>query len=227
MWRGPLLAALVLVSSTFDADAGSLFSSGGWGTQQGAAAPAAPPSRAAITRRAPVRTPAAGSSVNSGVCEREIQAAAAKYGVPEGILYSVGLTETGRKGSLSAYAMNVEGKAFFPPSQQAAMTTFYDAKRQGMKLIDIGCMQINHYFHGENFSSPEEMFDPKRNVEYAAKFLRNLHDKHETWTMAVARYHAGPNNNPAQKQYVCRVISNLVATGYGEWTSNASRFCAS
>jgi soluble lytic murein transglycosylase-like protein len=232
MWRVPLLVALVLVSSTFDADAGSLFSSGGWGAQQGAA-PAAPPGKATVTGRTPARVPATtnapttGAPVGSGVCEREIQAAAAKYGVPEGILYSVGLTETGRKGSLSAFAMNVEGKAYFPPSQQAAMTTFYDAKRQGRKLIDIGCMQINHYFHGENFSSPEEMFDPKRNVEYAARFLRDLHDRHETWTMAVARYHAGPNNNPAQKQYVCRVISNLVATGYGEWTSNASRFCTS
>ncbi len=232
MWLVPLLVALVLVSSTSDADAGSLFSSGGWGGQQGAAAPATPPKRAPATPRTPVRAPAysapnPSAPLSSGVCEREIQAAAAKYGVPEGILYSVGLTETGRKGSLSAYAMNVEGKAYFPPSQQAAMTTFYDAKRQGRKLIDIGCMQINHHFHGENFSSPEEMFEPKRNVEYAAKFLRNLHDKHETWTMAVARYHAGPNNNPAQKQYVCRVISNLVATGYGEWTSNASRFCTS
>ena len=49
--------------------------------------------------------------------------------------------------------------------------------------------------------------------------------KHETWTMAVARYHAGPNNDPAQKQYVCRVIANLVATGYGKWTPNASNFC--
>ncbi len=165
--------------------------------------------------------------VNAGACEREIQAAAAKYGIPEGILYSVGLTETGRKGSLSPYAMNVEGKAYFPPSQQAAMTTFHDARQRGMKLIDIGCMQINHHFHGENFSSPEEMFDPRHNVEYAAKFLRNLHDRHETWTMAVARYHAGPNNNPAQKQYVCRVISNLVATGYGQWTSNAAGFCKS
>ncbi len=167
----------------------------------------------------------AGAPVNGGACEREIQAAAAKYGVPEGILYSVGLTETGRKGSLSPYAMNIEGKAYFLSSQQDGMSTFLQAKQRGMKLIDIGCMQINHHFHGENFTSPAEMFDPKRNVEYAAQFLRNLHNKHETWTMAVARYHAGPNNNPAQKRYVCRVISNLVATGYGQWTSNASSFC--
>lgn len=165
--------------------------------------------------------------VNPGACEREIQAAAAKYGIPEGILYSVGLTETGRKGSLSPFAMNVEGKAYFLPSQQAAIATFHEARQRGKKLIDIGCMQINHHFHSENFASAEEMFDPRRNVEYAAKFLRNLHDRHDTWTMAVARYHAGPNNDPAQKRYVCRVISNLVATGYGQWTSNASGFCKS
>ncbi|WP_132560050.1 transglycosylase SLT domain-containing protein [Rhizobium sullae] len=165
------------------------------------------------------------ASASNGACENEIQSAAAKYGIPEGILYSVGLTETGRKGSLYPFALNIEGKAVFPPSEQDAMMQFYSARKSGAKLIDIGCMQINHYFHGENFSSAEAMFDPHSNVEYAAKFLRNLHDRHETWTMAVARYHAGPNNDPAQKRYVCRVIANLVATGYGKWTPNASNFC--
>ncbi len=165
------------------------------------------------------------ASASAGACEQEIQAAAHKYGVPEGILYSVGLTETGRKGSLYAYAMNVEGKAYYPASRQEALGVFEAARREGRKLIDVGCMQINHHFHGENFSSAAEMFEPRRNVEYAAKFLRNLHNRHETWTMAVARYHAGPNNDPAQKKYVCRVISNLVATGYGKWTVNAKQFC--
>ncbi|MGV2102624.1 MULTISPECIES: transglycosylase SLT domain-containing protein [unclassified Rhizobium] len=165
------------------------------------------------------------AAASNGACEKEIQSAAAKYGIPEGILYSVGLTETGRKGSLYPFALNIEGKAVFPPSEADAMRQFDTATRAGAKLIDIGCMQINHYFHGENFRSAEEMFDPHTNVEYAAKFLRNLHDRHETWTMAVARYHAGPNNDPAQKQYVCRVIANLVATGYGKWTPNASNFC--
>jgi soluble lytic murein transglycosylase-like protein len=160
-----------------------------------------------------------------GACENEIRSAAAKYGVPEGILYSVGLTETGRKGRLDPYAMNIEGKSVFSASRNEALATFEEAKRNGAKLIDLGCMQINQYFHGENFRSTQEMFDPKRNVEYAAMFLKNLHDRHETWTMAVARYHAGPNNDPAQKKYVCRVISNLVATGYGKWTTNAKNFC--
>ena len=162
---------------------------------------------------------------SGGVCEREIEAAARKYGIPEGILYSVGLTETGRKGSLSPFALNIEGKTYFATSQGEALQRFTMAKSGGAKLIDIGCMQINHHYHGGEFASLDAMFDPRSNVEYAARFLKALHDRHETWTMAVARYHAGPDNDPAQKQYVCRVISNLVASGYGKWTPAASRFC--
>lgn len=162
----------------------------------------------------------------TAVCERQIQNAARMYGIPEGILYSVGLTETGRKGSLSAYAMNIEGKAYFPASLPEALQLFAQAKNAGAKLIDIGCMQINHYYHGAEFASVQDMFDPARNVQYAALFLRKLHDQHETWTMAVARYHAGPNNNPAQREYVCRVIANLVATGFGRWTNGAASFCS-
>ena len=159
-------------------------------------------------------------------CEGAISAAAAKFGIPEGILYSVGLTETGRKGSLQPYAMNVEGKAYYFNGLEEALTAFQKAREGGAVLIDVGCMQINQHFHGEHFTSVEAMFDPRRNVEYAARFLSNLHKRHETWTMAVARYHAGPNNDPAQKRYVCRVIANLVATGYGNWTPNARQFCS-
>ncbi len=137
----------------------------------------------------------------------------------------MGLTETGRKGALSPFALNVEGKTHFAASPAEALARFEEARRGGARLIDIGCMQINHFYHGGEFGSVRDMFDPGRNVDYAARFLKTLHDRHETWTMAVARYHAGPNNDPAQKRYVCRVISNLVATGYGKWTPAASRFC--
>jgi hypothetical protein len=34
-----------------------------------------------------------------------------------------------------------------------------------------------------------------------------------------------PNNTPAQKRYVCRLISNMVAAGFGEWTLQAKGFC--
>ena len=67
------------------------------------------------------------------------------------------------------------------------------------------------------------MLEPATNVDYAARFLQELKAREGTWTMAVARYHAGPDNDPAQKRYVCRVIANLVATGFGAWTSRRGR----
>jgi soluble lytic murein transglycosylase-like protein len=121
--------------------------------------------------------------------------------------------------------MNVEGRAVFSASLNEAVQRFEEARRSGAKLIDLGCMQINHYFHRERFPSLESMLNPRDNVDYAARFLRELKGRHDTWTMAVARYHAGPDNDPAQKRYVCRVISNMVATGFGQWTPNARTFC--
>lgn len=167
----------------------------------------------------------AGMAANLNVCEREMIAASTRYKVPLGVLYAVGMTETGRKGSLHPYALNIEGKTVFTDSERAAMKSFKVARLTGKKLIDLGCMQVNHYYHGDKFSSVEDMLDPQKNVEYAAKFLSELRVKEGSWTMAVARYHAGPNNNIAQKRYVCLVIKNLVASDFGAWTPEARKFC--
>jgi soluble lytic murein transglycosylase-like protein len=165
------------------------------------------------------------ASASANVCEAEIMRAADRYGIPAGILYAVGLTETGKKGSLQPNALNIEGKAVFPKDRAEAVATFQAAQQQGKKLIDLGCMQVNHHYHAEHFRSVNDMLDPHQNVDYAARFLTRLHARHATWSMAVARYHAGPDNDPAQKVYVCRVIANMVAVGFGKWTSNARSFC--
>ena len=168
--------------------------------------------------------PAAAETQN--VCEREMIAAAQKFRVPLGVLYAVGLTETGRRNSLYPYALNIEGKSVFPPSRRAAEQDVRAAQKHGKKLIDIGCMQINHHYHGDKFRSVDHMLEPRANVQYAAQFLRDLRRRQGSWTMAVARYHAGPNNNPAQKRYVCTVIRNMVASGFGNWTQKSKQFCA-
>jgi len=162
---------------------------------------------------------------NGNICEVEMINAAQRYDVPLGVLYAVGLTETGRKSSLQPYALNIEGKAVFARSKREALALFQDARSQGAKLIDLGCMQINHHYHGDKFDSPQNMLEPAANVTYAAQFLAELYQREGSWTMAVARYHAGPNNNPAQKRYVCRVLHNMVASGFGRWTANSRTFC--
>ena len=159
------------------------------------------------------------------VCEAEMTRAAAKYDVPLAVLFAIGLTETGRRGALHPYALNIAGRSFFGESAADALREFERERRRGIKLIDLGCMQINHHYHKQEFESPAHMLDPALNVEYAARFLRELRDREGDWTRAVARYHAGRANTPAQKRYVCAVIRHMVATGFGEWTANAKMFC--
>ena len=161
-----------------------------------------------------------------GPCEREMARAAQAEDVPLAVLYSVGLTETGARGRLQPYAMNIDGAAVFSASLPEAMAKFDAARARGAKFIDIGCMQINHRFHAKNFGSLAAMFDERLNVAYAAKFLKTLRAREASWTLAVARYNAGPDNNPAQKKYVCAVIANMVRSGFGAWTDNARKFCA-
>ena len=143
-------------------------------------------------------------------CEREMARAAQLHGIPLGILYAVGLTETGRRGALHPYALGAEGQTVFARNTDDAMISFEGMRQKGIKLIDLGCMQINHYYHGDKFGSVRAMFDPAKNV---------------SWTMAVARYNAGPNNQPAQKRYICHIVSHLVSSGFGAWTDKARALC--
>jgi soluble lytic murein transglycosylase-like protein len=151
--------------------------------------------------------------------------AARKYQIPLGILFAVGLTETGIDGNLHAYALNLEGNTVYSLNKQQAIERFNAARAAGMKLIDVGCMQLNWHFHGEAFPSVAGMLDPHRNVDYAARFLSELKAREGSWTLAVARYNAGKNNDPAQRRYVCRVMDRLVKSGFGAWTPRASAFC--
>ena len=166
-----------------------------------------------------------GNAAATGVCEREFAEAARRHGVPLAVLKAVGDTETGRGDGLRPYALNIEGKAYYDLDRAKALKLFFEARRKGTKLIDLGCMQINHHYHKQHFSSVSEMLEPKKNVDYAAQFLRKLFEDEGNWTMAVARYHAGKYNLKAQRRYVCAVIRKLVAAGEGRWTPAAAEFC--
>ena len=160
-----------------------------------------------------------------GLCEGQIAQAARRYDVPLAVFYAVGLVETGGRNGLQPYTMNIDGHPSVNASLAEGLARFEAARRGGAKLIDVGCMQINYRWHGDQFGSVRDMFDPAQNVGYAARFLRDLKAREGTWTLAVARYNAGPGNNPAQKKYVCGVIGKMVRSGFGSWTDNARAFC--
>ena len=183
------------------------------------------PMRAAWTLASTFSLLAGAAAAAENLCEAQISGAARRYDIPLAVFYSVGLVETGGRNGLRPYTMNIEGRSSFNDTLAEALQVFDAARKKGAKLIDVGCMQINYRWHGDHFTSVSEMFDPAHNVDYAARFLRDLKAREGSWTLAVARYNAGPNNNAAQKIYVCGVIRKMVKSGFGSWTDNARTFC--
>ena len=188
--------------------------------------PTRPPIRALAAIAAFISSLPASAGAPMGACEREMARAAQAENIPLSVLYAVGLTETGQRGLLQPFAMNIDGAARVAQSLPEAVAMFRAAQARGARLIDIGCMQINQRYHGAHFPSLEAMFDTRRNVAYAAHFLKELRAREPSWTLAVARYNAGPDNVQAQKKYVCAVIGNMVRSGLGAWTDSARKFCA-
>jgi soluble lytic murein transglycosylase-like protein len=159
------------------------------------------------------------------LCERELTSAAEKYAVPAAVLYSVGLTETGANGRLQPFALNIDGTPFTASSAEAAKLRVRKALSDGARHIDMGCMQINFGYHASQFPSIDAMLTPSENVGYAARLLSDLYRREGSWTRAVARYNAGPANDPAHRRYVCRVLRNMVQRGFAVWTPAAQDYC--
>jgi len=160
------------------------------------------------------------------ICDAYMINASQNYNVPLPILYAVSMTEAGVKQTIQPYALNIDGKGVFPKTKKEALLIIAKAKKHGAKYIDVGCMQINELYHGKHFSSLVDMLDPKLNINYGAKFLKELYEKQKSWTIAVARYHTGDRNSQEQKRYLCKVIKNLVATGFGGSIKASARFCS-
>lgn len=159
------------------------------------------------------------------LCDMEMVSASREHSVPLGLLYAVAMTETAQQGALQPYALNIDGKPAYGQNLKEAEQLFFAAKARGAHLIDIGCMQINQHYHGARFASVSDMFNPRKNVFYAAQLLTELRNSEGSWTAAIARYHASPRNSQAQANYVCTVIKNMISSGFGSWTTQARSFC--
>ena len=61
---------------------------------------------------------------------------------------------------------------------------------QGVRSIDVGCMQVNLMHHPNAFASLDAAFDPTANALYAARFLNTLYGISGSWVQATAAYHS-------------------------------------
>ncbi|MEM5542528.1 lytic transglycosylase domain-containing protein [Sulfitobacter sp. AS92] len=129
-----------------------------------------------------------------GVCIREILAAQTRHGIPDNLLLAIGLQEAGtrRNGHFTVwpYAVNAAGEGRLFDNRNAALDWVAERQASGIRSIDVGCMQINMRWHPDAFASVSEGFDPRVNVDYAARFLKRLHRRTGSWMQAAGSYHS-------------------------------------
>ena len=137
---------------------------------------------------------ASGPSKISRLCIDAAHMVSRESGVPVSVLLAITLTETGRSpsGTLEPWpwTVNMEGKGVWFTDRARAQAYIDGHFKRGARSFDVGCFQINYRWHGDAFSSLEEMFDPFANARYAARFLKELHLEFGSWSKAAGAYHS-------------------------------------
>lgn len=131
----------------------------------------------------------------AALCRTAITAAERSAKIPDRLMQSIGVIESGRRdetGAVSAWpwAINAEGVGAYFATKTEAIAAVSALRARGVRSIDVGCMQVNLMHHSEAFASLEEAFDPGANARYAGVFLNRLLAKTGSWPAATAGYHS-------------------------------------
>lgn len=130
------------------------------------------------------------------LCRAAIAQAERERGLPPRLLAAIGRVESGRRDPQTGathpwpWAINAEGRGSFFPDKAAAIAAVRALQAEGLRSIDIGCLQINLRHHPQAFASLEEAFDPLANARYGARFLTELQATRGDWMQAAASYHS-------------------------------------
>lgn len=147
------------------------------------------------------------------MCRRAVQAAGRAHGVPEHFMSAIARIESGRRsadGQVNPWpwSINVEGVDHVYDTRDQAVAAVRAFQAQGIRSIDVGCMQVNLLHHPTAFASLELGFDPSANAGYAARFLAQLFQQTRSWPKAVAAYHSStPELGDAYQRKVIAVLA--------------------
>ncbi|GAO98997.1 transglycosylase SLT domain protein [Caedimonas varicaedens] len=123
--------------------------------------------------------------------------------VPVNLLKSVTYVESG----FHPWTLNVQGRPHFFATRQEAEQHLDKIVKKGVTHIDIGCAQINWFWHGKKFKSPQDFLSPETSLRYAARLLRHHSQTTRSWMKAALLYHSGDKRR--QSLYRQRLIHYL------------------
>lgn len=167
------------------------------------------------------------------LCAQQFKQQEQAKGIPPQVLAAIANTESGRWSKALGmvvpwpWTINAEGQGFYFDSKAEAIRKVRSLQAQGVKSIDVGCMQISMKHHPNAFANLDQAFEPRYNVGYAAKFLRSNYDDIGNWSGAIGAYHSRTpmygNKYKARVQKALDAISGKVRTAYASVDSVARR----
>jgi len=124
------------------------------------------------------------------MCRRAIEIAEHAHRLPQGLLHAIGRVESGRGGGSWPWTINAEGRGRFFATKEEAIAEVRALQERGIRIIDVGCMQVNLYHHPQAFPDLDAAFDPVTNAHYAGLFLTRLYARTGDWITATGFYHS-------------------------------------
>lgn len=126
----------------------------------------------------------------SELCRRAAASAAEATGVPYDVLLAISVVETGQNGQPWPWTVNIGGEGHWSDTAEDAAALVESALVSGLTNVDLGCFQLNLYWHAAGFQSIEDMLDPSQNAFYAAAYLAEKYVETGDWSLAAAAYHS-------------------------------------
>jgi len=158
----------------------------------------------------------------SAQCQAAIAVAETKYRLPPSLLGTIARVESGRPvGPLGAvqpwpWTIDADGQALFLVSRTVAVARARQALEDGVRFMDIGCLQVDWQLHPGAFQSLDQAFDPAANADYAARYLVSLHaEAHGDWNLAAGWYHSHTLDLAAVYRVRVAAMGAGILTGIG------------
>ena len=153
-------------------------------------------------------------------CDVAALSVAADASIPPDVLLALTRVETGRNSDGKfdpwPWTVNMEGKGYWFETRAKAVDFVTRSYAAGARSFDVGCFQINHRWHGQAFSSFDQMFEPSFNADYAAKFLNSLYEEGGSWSWAAGDYHSRTTTLATKyRTRFDRILANLDTTPAG------------
>ena len=129
-------------------------------------------------------------------CDRAAARAERQWNLPTGLLAAIGTVESGLTDASGLHrrawpwSINADGWSYVAASKTDAVNTVRVLQSRGIRLIDVGCFQVDLFYHPRAFSSLNEAFDPEANARAASDILLLGRFNATAWEPAIAAYHS-------------------------------------